>query len=937
MDQAGEEDRVAALAGRLSRLEATLGAQRDEIAALRAELWRVQQGLPADDFVVRPRRPEAVTPRPPTAPQPSPTLPPPPPPRLIPSAPLPPEPPSSPPVAAPSFASAAVAADAKPEVHRSLENRIGSQFFNRIGMTAVLIAVALFLKLAYDKHWIHAPSPTGRVVMLLVAGAGVVLWSEYLRRKGYDSFSYSLKAIGTGTLYLALWASFHIYHLLPAGVALVAMIGVTAWNAIMAWAQDSELLAAYALVGGFATPALLGSGGNHEVFLFSYVLAMDVAVLLLLAKKPWQRLLLGSFPGTVTYFIGWYTKFFTAEQAGTTGLFVVLLTVPFAAVALVGKQRDDEAEGLLAPLAAATFLALALYSVLEDSGRHAWLPWGAVAVAAVYLLLMRVRRNGLAEAVHLALAVIFLTIAIPLKAEGRWITIGWLAEGVALIWVAAKLLGPEVQSRVRALMRWLGCIALALGVGESLVFWVQQSALHAFWNGRFWTEMSAVAALALAAWLARHPAQEDDAALSALSWSIISTVTSLAAHLVVGLAISRELVAYWSVGVPAEDAYRQELCAFSIASFLMVYAACLIAWLAFSRGKRSAAIQQTLLGWIAMTYLALGFLAMALTPTIGDGNPEHVFWNERLIFQLCGVAGLALVAWFARLARRSEETPPSSLSWPALDVQTTLGANLLAALAGCREISAYWTAGSLQVSAYNQQLHAISVAAFLMVYGASLAAWVALRDKGPESPGQRTTQRVLGCTYLTLGSLAVIVTPIVGDGGPLKVFWNARLLLEMVGAAALATTAWVAWRAYRVRKITSEEWAGTAAVALVAFNLLVVLTGVHEILAYFGVSATGDAGFAESFTISAWLMVYAAVLLAAGFWKRTSFVRWQGLGLMVFTIGKVFLYDMHNLSSGYRVLSVFGLGALLMAVSFVYQKDWLKLREDAAPSEEASQ
>jgi uncharacterized membrane protein len=36
---------------------------------------------------------------------------------------------------------------------------------------------------------------------------------------------------------------------------------------------------------------------------------------------------------------------------------------------------------------------------------------------------------------------------------------------------------------------------------------------------------------------------------------------------------------------------------------------------------------------------------------------------------------------------------------------------------------------------------------------------------------------------------------------------------------------------------------------------------------------------------------------------------------------------MRNLSQGYRVVSFLGLGALLMAVSFAYQKDWLALRD----------
>jgi uncharacterized membrane protein len=35
---------------------------------------------------------------------------------------------------------------------------------------------------------------------------------------------------------------------------------------------------------------------------------------------------------------------------------------------------------------------------------------------------------------------------------------------------------------------------------------------------------------------------------------------------------------------------------------------------------------------------------------------------------------------------------------------------------------------------------------------------------------------------------------------------------------------------------------------------------------------------------------------------------------------------MSTLSQGYRILSFLGLGAVLFAVSFVYQRDWLKLR-----------
>ena len=82
----------------------------------------------------------------------------------------------------------------------------------------------------------------------------------------------------------------------------------------------------------------------------------------------------------------------------------------------------------------------------------------------------------------------------------------------------------------------------------------------------------------------------------------------------------------------------------------------------------------------------------------------------------------------------------------------------------------------------------------------------------------------------------------------------------------------------------------------------------------------------QALAISAFLMLYGAGLLAVGFWRRSGFLRWQALVLLVFTIFKTFLYDMRNLSEGYRVVSLLGLGALLMAVSFAYQKDWLNLR-----------
>src|SRR5271165_5219426 len=70
--------------------------------------------------------------------------------------------PVPPPPVRPMFASVG---SPKPKDEQSLENKIGSQWFNRIGILALLIAAAWFLKFAVDNHWI---GPLGRVLIGLV-------------------------------------------------------------------------------------------------------------------------------------------------------------------------------------------------------------------------------------------------------------------------------------------------------------------------------------------------------------------------------------------------------------------------------------------------------------------------------------------------------------------------------------------------------------------------------------------------------------------------------------------------------------------------------------------------------------------------------------------------------------------------------------------------
>jgi len=66
--------------------------------------------------------------------------------------------------------------------------------------------------------------------------------------------------------------------------------------------------------------------------------------------------------------------------------------------------------------------------------------------------------------------------------------------------------------------------------------------------------------------------------------------------------------------------------------------------------------------------------------------------------------------------------------------------------------------------------------------------------------------------------------------------------------------------------------------------------------------------------------LYAAVVLAWGFVRRSAPMRYAALGLLGLTIFKVFVVDLASVKTLYRMLSFLLLGVVLLLVGFLYQK-----------------
>jgi uncharacterized membrane protein len=496
------------------------------------------------------------------------------------------------------------AADSPQGRPSALESRIGAQLFNRVGVFAVLAGAAWFLKLAIDRAWI---GPEARVAIGLLAALGLVVWSERFRRAGSLSFSYTLKALAAGIAYLSLWASFSLFHLLPAAVVFAAMVAVTLTNAVLAWRQGSELLAALALAGGLATPALLATGGDQEMFLFSYLLLLDAGAVALVAFRPWPRLAIGAFAGTTGYFAFWWLRYHTVGDALPTGVFIVLFFLLFTIAPLLAFRREgSESPSLFHRFLPGFPIAVGLCAFVEGRGllltiSEPSIPWIAVALGTIYLALTvlgdrlspdpdeaeAARVAGHLRVVHLSLTVGFFALAAPLRFHDYGIALCWLAELLVLTAAAVRFGNQAVAGPLR------GCAVamLALAWFGLLVFNEDDHRIGGtpvFANIRFATSLAGLAVFAAVIALCRRRMGREVAA-SALpdvksllldSWIFLAGFAAIAFSVVALVAVSAQIDLYWHQQLPLPttrpSASRPAYVDFTYSAWFMLYGAALM-------------------------------------------------------------------------------------------------------------------------------------------------------------------------------------------------------------------------------------------------------------------------------------------------------------------------------------------------------------------------
>lgn len=186
------------------------------------------------------------------------------------------------------------------------------------------------------------------------------------------------------------------------------------------------------------------------------------------------------------------------------------------------------------------------------------------------------------------------------------------------------------------------------------------------------------------------------------------------------------------------------------------------------------------------------------------------------------------------------------------------------------------------------------------------------------------SHRLVGLLVMALAAARVVVPDTAAtlerpEAHPL--LWNPGFL---AGLATVASLGWTARLLARHRERLAD-WERRLPAALVLGAAVLLLWRVSvESLAWFGARSRLLGRSMERpalLTLSLIWVVYAALLIVAGFVARYRPLRLLGQVVLGLLVLKMLVLDLPVLEAGYRIASFVGVGVVLLAISVLYQRE----------------
>lgn len=548
-----------------------------------------------------------------------------------------------------------------------LEKFVGENLINKIGIAILVLGIGYFVKYAIDQEWL---GEVGRVVVGLTAG-GILLGLAHRLRQSFGAFSSVLVGGGLTVLYFTIAIAFHYYGLFSQGVAFAIMVAITSLGVLLTLAYNRVELAVMTLIGGFATPFMVSKGAGNYTVLFTYILILDVGMLVLSYFKKWTPVHVLAYVFTVLLYGSWLIDQLqnnpTPPYAGAL-LFASLFYAVFYAMTLLYnlKVRATFSHADISLILSNTALYYgAGMTTLEhiDGGR--WQGLFTVGLAGlnygvVHFLYRRPGTDRTLVFLLIGLVVTFASLAVPVQLDGHYITMFWALETVLLLWLAQKS-GLRLMATSSVVITVLMLISLFMDWSKFYAA-PPEPPLTIVLNKAFITSLVSIAGLfgtrqllarqetSFTLWLVEMPV--------ALYRKILTVVALLVIYLAGALETDYQAVIHYGFGpnrLIVDGAY----------TMLIVLVLLVLAYRQHQRGDTSLLFPTAVLAGVALLVYVLLFapatLQLLKNHTSGSADSLAGFWWHYL--SLASVVGL--LVWLQRSVGKLEVLSAAALRyWP---------------------------------------------------------------------------------------------------------------------------------------------------------------------------------------------------------------------------------------------------------------------------------
>ncbi len=314
----------------------------------------------------------------------------------------------------------------------------------RVGVALLFIGAGLLIKLAADNGLLNMPiewrlTAVGIGGMFLI-GLG---WRLRDKRAGY---ALSLQGGGIAMIYLTLFASLRLFHLLPTAITFTMLLILCLLSALLAVLQNTQALAIIATCGGFLAPIVTSTGDGNHVALFSYYVLLNFSILAMAWYRAWRALNLLGFAFTLIIGSVWGILKYDSSLWSSTQPFLIVFFLFYVTLSILFALRQPVnlrgyIDGTL--VFGTPIIGFALQALLMTQFNDG-LTYSAITLCVFYgLLAFSTFHFGpsslrLLTESFLAIGSVFGTLAIPLALDNQGTVAAWALEGVALIYVGIR-------------------------------------------------------------------------------------------------------------------------------------------------------------------------------------------------------------------------------------------------------------------------------------------------------------------------------------------------------------------------------------------------------------------------------------------------------------------------------------------------------------------